>query len=339
LVANWQGTRSRIDSAEGTSIRGVSLTTAVQQGESTGTGGRSAARPGLRLRDCVVSEKSPFVAMTAETARRKRVDPLELRIRTLLHLPRIAGYSGWMARRLVWAELSRVADHLADDVRRSSGTAVEGDYALSRLRFAEIPEAFAAPIIAARHYLRSARPDSRYYALLDPVRQLPVSMCSVSPLRWRRVATQIKTQFGIEPERVWDVSRVHSCDSAPPNAISYLLARVRTALRQSHSEVDLLATAVDRNLGFSGVSYRAANWQHWITVQPRPYLYHNRSYTSPRQLRERFGTSAMAELQKLHPDQTFEQSRVKLRESLIFCWRIKGGTEVIPAAARLPIHR
>jgi hypothetical protein len=169
--------------------------------------------------------------------------------------------------------------------------------------------------------------------------QVPVCICSVSPLQWRRVAGQIKKQFGVVPERIWDVSRVYTCDSAPPNAISYLLSRVRTVLRQSDVGVDLLTTAVDRNLGFSGASYRAANWQHWITVQPRPYLYHNRSYASPRQLRQRFGTSAIAQLQKSHPDQMFEQSRVKLRESLIFCWRVRGETEFIPEAAALPIHR
>ena len=43
---------------------------------------------------------------------------------------------------------------------------------------------------------------------------------------------------------------------------------------------DLLVTAVDPNLGFTGCSYRAANWQQWMTVKARPYLYENGRYVS-----------------------------------------------------------
>jgi hypothetical protein len=332
----------------GSRIPGVSLSTAVQPDTHVdvqprpGPAGKRAAgttAPAkLRLRECLELD-SPFVAMTAEVAHRERVDARALRIRTLLHLPRIAGYSGLMPGRLVTAELVRVARQLAGDVRETADSVPAGAFELRDLVFAPVPAKLAAPIIVSRHYLRSARPDSQYYALLDPMNRQPVSMCSVSPLQWRRVAGQINTRFGIPRERIWDVSRVYSCDSAPTNSISYLLARVRTALRRSEVGVDLLTTAVDTNLGFSGASYRAANWQPWMTVQPRPYLYHNLSYASPRQLRLRYGTSAIAELQRLYPGETFEQSRVKLRESLIFCWRVRRETELIPEDSRLPIRR
>jgi hypothetical protein len=294
--------------------------------------------PKLRLRDCLASD-SHFESMTSEVARQEGVDARALRIRTLLHLPRIAGFSGLMPCRLVKAELGWVARQLGRDVRSTAGLVSTDAFELRDLRFASIPASVAAPIVGSRHYLRSVRPDSQYFALLDPMCRQPISICSVSPLQWRRVAGQINTQFGIPGEHIWDVSRVYSCDSAPANSISYLLGRVRTALRQSGLGVELLTTAVDTNLGFTGVSYRAANWQQWITIQSRPYLYHNRSYASPRQLRQRFGSSSVTELQRLHPDQAFEQSRVKLRESLIFCWRVHGETEFIPEAARMPIHR
>jgi hypothetical protein len=311
------------------------LSTAVQPNVRA----RPAGRAGVHLADCLASEDSPFVAWTTDVARSRRVDERALRVRTLLHLPRIAGHSGLMPERLVRAELCRVADQLSSDVRRVAGRVPLGSWDLRQLQFAVVPSEVAAPIIEAGHYLRSARPDAQYFALLEPARNLPVSVCSVSPLQWRRVANQIRTQVGVPQERIRDVSRVYSHDSAPPNAISYLLARVRTALRQSDPGVDLLTTAVDRNLGFSGASYRAASWQHWITVQPRPYLYHNRFYASPRQLREQFGTSTIAELRELHPRHSFERSWVRLRESLIFCWRVRGETEFIPEAERPLIHR
>ena len=53
-------------------------------------------------------------------------------------------------------------------------------------------------------------------------------------------------------EAVRDVSRVYSFDSAPFNAISFLLSRVRHHIRKTCPEVRLLSTAVDPNLGFTG---------------------------------------------------------------------------------------
>ena len=194
-------------------------------------------------------------------------------------------------------------------------------------------------IFSMRHYLRSARPGSLNYALVDPACRLPVSLCSVSPLQWRRVGNQISAQFGVPIARTWDVSRVYSCDAAPPNAISYLLARVRHDLRRSRVPVDLLTTAVDPNLGFTGASYRAANWQQWLTIQPRPYLYLDGRYVSPRQLRQQFGSAKLSELQATHPGQRFEQSWVRLRDSLIFCWRLRGETEVVPPDQQRLLHR
>jgi hypothetical protein len=277
--------------------------------------------------------------MVDDVARRLEVDSRSLYVRTLLHLPRVAGYSGLMPRWQVNAELVRVARQLAKDNRAIAALVPQGSFELRDLRFARIPAKTAEPIVSSGHYLRSVRQNSLHFALLDPVQYLPVSICSVSQMQWRRVTRQINTQFGVPGERIWEVSRVFSLHSAPPNAISYLLARVRTAFRNLDVAAELLTTAVDTNLGFTGASYRAANWQHWITVQPRPYLYHNRMYVSPRQLRQRFGTSGIADLKAMHPQQTFEHSRVRLLDSLIFCWRLRGETESVPETSLRRLHR
>ena len=101
---------------------------------------------------------------------------------------------------------------------------------------------------------------------------------------------------------------------------------------------DLLVTAVDPNLGFTGGSYRAANWQQWMTVRARPYLYENGRYVTPRQLRERFGTSSLVELQAKYPGR-FQQSRVRLLDSMIYCCSVNGETKVVPAQERRRLHR
>jgi hypothetical protein len=131
---------------------------------------------------------------------------------------------------------------------------------------------------------------------------------------------------------------MYSVAGAPPNAISTLLSKVRTVIRRNISSAALLVTAVDPNLGFTGSSYRAANWQHWMNVKARPYLYESGRYVSPRQLRERFGRCSFIELQAKHPGR-FQQSKVRLLDSMIFCCSVNGETTVVPAQDRRRLNR
>jgi hypothetical protein len=150
------------------------------------------------------------------------------------------------------------------------------------------------------------------------------------------VGNYIRSEFGIPQEMILDVSRVYSRDVAPHNAISSLLSKVRRSLSGT---IDLLITAVDPNLGFVGSSYRAAGWQLWMTVEPRYYLYCDRRYASPRQLRERFGTANLDELKASHPGQYFERRRAHLLDSLIFCCRTRSPTEAIRLSDKFPLRR
>ena len=209
---------------------------------------------------------------------------------------------------------------------------------LRDLLFEKIDVSRALPLLTLLHYLRSTRQASLYFALVDPVNRLPVTLCSLSPLEWKRIASRICAEVGVPRERVWDVSRVYSVDGAPHNAISLLLSRVRNYVRQNVPNADLLVTAVDPNLGFTGCSYRAAGWQQWMSVRARPYLYENGCYISVRQLRERFGTSSLMELRAEYPGR-FEQSSVKLLDSMIFCCSVNGETTVVHDQERRRLRR
>lgn len=295
--------------------------------------------PSMALADCRAHD-SEFGVLVRQVAERKKVEPRALAVRALLHLPRVAGRKGWVSRRQVDAELERCAADLLDDqakVRRLIPPAA--DYRLDQLTFVaydndEVP----AEIFTHLHYLRSARPGSRNYALVDPDRGLPISLCSVSPLEWRRVGRQITKQFGVPMEAVWDISRVFSFDVAPPNAISYLLSRVRNDIRKTEPGVRLLSTAVDPNLGFTGTSYLAANWHRWMTIKARPYMYFDGAYVTPRQLRTRFQTTNLEDLTAAYGDK-FELSHAKLLDSMIFCCRIKGETENVPLERQHRLYR
>jgi hypothetical protein len=290
---------------------------------------REGPARGLRLTDCY-APGSLLAQRVDVTARKVGVDPRALSVRVLLHLPRVATLTGEMTRDQLDRELFHNSRQLREDVRAAGDLVSAREFALQDLVFAPIPAERAEAVFRSLHYLKSARPGSVNFALLDPVGRLPVSLCSVSPLESRRVGGQIHARFGVPPERIWEVSRVYLAHATPPNAISFLLARVRGAVRRRVSGLDLLVTAVDPNLGFTGASYRAANWQQWLAVASPPYLYHDRRHVSPRQLRQRFGTCALAELKARYPGQRFEQSQARLRDSLVFCCRLTGETEALP---------
>jgi hypothetical protein len=266
------------------------------------------------------------------------VEPRALAVRVLLHLPRVASHSGWVTTRQAQRELRINAERLRSDVRAARSHLPLRKFPLRELAFEQIDSCRALPLLKSLHYLRSARQGSLYFALVDPIDRLPVSLCSVSPLEWKRVQNRITAQFAIPIGRVWDVSRVYSVDRAPPNAISLLLSRVRVHLRRNMHSTDLLITLVDPNLGFSGCSYRAANWQQWMTVSSRPYFYENSRHVTVRQLREQFGTSNLVELHAKYPGR-FQQSRVRLLDSMIYCCSLKGETKVVPAQDRRRLNR
>jgi hypothetical protein len=293
----------------------------------------------LHLDECrTFLPAASFSALAMATARRVGVEARALAVRALLHLPRVASHKGWLTRSQVERELRISAKGLLVDALAARSHVPGNRFLLRELLFEEIDPSRALPLLTSLHYLRSARPGSLHFALVDPIHGLPVSLCSVSPLEWKCVARHIFAQFAIPPERVLDVSRVYSVDNAPANSISSLLSKVRTYFRRTVPSSDLLVTAVDPNLGFTGCSYRSANWQLWMTVKARPYLYENGRYVSLRQLRERFGTSNLLELQANYPGK-FDKSRARLLDSMIYCCSVNGETKVVAAQDRRRLHR
>lgn len=306
-----------------------------------GLGSLSTRQPhppaAMMLDDCR-SNAPAFAELVEGIAGPRNVPPRALSVRTLLHLPRLARSSGAIRRSDVIAELRRNADRLQTDYQAIEHLIPSDEFPLSDLRFVEVGDGVADQVFSRLHYLRSARSGSLNFALVDPVHRRPVTLCSVSPLEWARVAHQLGRQFDVPSGSAWDVSRVYSFAAAPSNAISFLLAKVRQAMRMV-KDARVLTTAVDPNLGFGGASYRAANWQQWMSVEARPYLYVDGLYASPRQLRLRFGGANMKELRRANPGTRFEQSRVRLLDSWIFCCRLHDATEAVPQDAQRRLRR
>lgn len=266
------------------------------------------------------------------------VEPRALMVRARQQLPRITKFSGQVDPHRAERELRLCALQLRSDTRAAAGYLPPGPFALADLVFTPIDVMDAAPLLTRLHYLRSVRPDSAYFALTDPATSRPVVLCSASALQWPRLERRLLDRFAVARDQVLDISRVFAVDNAPANSISTLLSRVRTWVRRNRPETTLLTTVVDPNLGFSGSSYRAANWQPWMTIKARPYLYHHGRFVTPRQLLEQFGTSNFGELRRRDP-RSFEMSRPRLADSLLYCCRVRGGTEALDPAQITRLNR
>jgi hypothetical protein len=312
----------------------VAVRPATEAGDRSRTAGTR-----LHLNECRnFSRATSFPALVMETALRVGVEPRALGVRVLLHLPRVASHDGWVTRWQAQRELRISAGRLHGDARAVSDHVPGKKFSLRDLAFEVIDPLRALPLLTSLHYLRSAREDSLYFALVDPIDRLPVSLCSLSRLEWKCVSNQLQGQFDTRPSGAWEVSRVYSMDGAPANAISLLLSKVRIYFRRNFPSADLLVTTVDPNLGFTGSSYRASNWQQWMTVKARPYLYEYGHHVTPRQLRERYETASLIELEGRFPDR-FQQSKVPLLDSVIYCCSLKGETKVVPAQDRRRLNR
>jgi hypothetical protein len=269
-------------------------------------------------------------------ARLWRVDRRALAVRTRLHLPRYMDADGTVRYREAIAVAVRNAKRLRKDQRAVRDLIPRREYALEDLEFRQIGED-AERVFGSLHYLRNARRGSLNFALVDKNTGAPLTLCSASPLEWRRVAEQLKLQFDVPQEAVWDLSRVYSFEGAPPNAVSSLLAQVRKYFRK-RGDVQLLTTAVDPNLGFSGSSYLASNWQLWMTVRARPYLYFKGRYMSLREMWASFpDVRSIDEL--CGANRHAKRSTAELKDSLIFCCRIRGATELVEPESRHRILR
>ncbi|MFF0340967.1 hypothetical protein [Kribbella sp. NPDC004875] len=299
---------------------------------------RRSRRPRLMLDDCRKQDPE-FERLLSRVATEYDVYWRALEVRTLLHLPRVARADGSMSSGAVFAELRRNAERLRTDHWEIKDLVPEDEFLLSDLRFAAIDGRQADQIFSKLHYLRSARAGSMNFALVDPLNHLPVTLCSVSPLDWAKVGKRLQAQFAVPSGAAWDVSRVYSHSVAPKFAISHLLSRVRQVMAREVPEAQVLTTAVDPNLGFLGTSYRAANWQQWMSIEARPYLYVDGAYASPRQLRSHWGGANLTQLRGQYRKTVFEQSRAKLLDSLIFCCRLREVTEPVPADQRRRIRR
>ena len=204
----------------------------------------------------------------------------DLLLQALLHLPRLAGADGTIDVDLAAAEIERLRARRYEELAplRWMVEPPPETPSLAELKVKIIGRQDAEPILAHFHYLRSFREDSVSVAALYNHRV--VALCSVSPLDLPALRSRLPIASFKEAAVV---SRVFAFDWAPRNAISYLLARTEVSAALNHN-VRMLLTYLNPNMGFSGASYKAANWVELGLETGTRYAYLHGDYITDRRL-------------------------------------------------------
>ena len=203
----------------------------------------------------------------------------DLLLQALLHLPRIASTDGRVGVGEAVVEIDRLRALRSGDLAPVRWMAVSppGDPALPTLKVSVIGREVAAPVLERFHYLRSPRSDAVTVAALAGDRI--AALCSFSPLDLDVLGERLPLA---SPQQALVVSRVFAFDWAPRNIVSYLLARAEQLV--AHDGVHMLITYVNPNLGFTGASYRAANWLPLGIETGTRYAYLSGRYVTDRRL-------------------------------------------------------
>lgn len=232
--------------------------------------------------------------MATCAANRHSVSPHEVLVRLLLHLPRDADADAEVESRIADAESERVAADLASATAAYSSwqeLPASGEPKVGDLRLTGVSEATARAVLERFHYLSSFRPSSEHLGGLvhDGREDRLVALLSISGLDVPTIAEQPPAD--VAPEDIAVLSRVFAFDWAPHNTLSFLLARASRTLRRRAGAPRLLLTYLNPNLGFTGASYRAANWVLWGREVGTRYAYLDGRYTTDRELQRCFGSA------------------------------------------------
>jgi hypothetical protein len=239
-------------------------------------------------------EEFARIASTAE------VSPRDLKTFSLLYLPRLASSS--LTKDAIRSEIQKVSILLRKNGSSEShpmgSDAVIND--VNRLTFSQISEEDASLIIRKHHYLGASRRNSIHFGL-GFASIVERKLCAVLTLSYYDL-WHIPLPPGVNPAQTRVISRIFAFDSAPKNAVSYLIGRVTRWLRQHEPLTRFILTYVNPAMGFSGASYRAANFLLYGYEMGTRYCYVDGLYITDRELEAQYGTSNPAALTTLLKD-------------------------------------
>jgi hypothetical protein len=250
-------------------------------------------------------------ALIDEQAKKHKISSRDLTVLTLLYLPRIM-HDDYPSDDALRTEVERLCALIIQKAAHHKDWQDPPQASLdspSDAVFCCITQEEARIVHENFHYIGSFRPDGMHFALKTRFEQKIVAVASIAPYDLSHITPILPEQ--LESGNVLVVSRVYSFDWAPRNTTSYILSRVQKHISQQSKQIAMLLTYVNPNLGFSGASFRAANWKFFGREDDTRYCYLDGRYITDRVLEKTYGTSDATMLaQKLGA--RFEASTISL---------------------------
>jgi hypothetical protein len=207
--------------------------------------------------------------MIDDLSRMSYIRGRDLTRQLLLHLPRFSA-DELSDPRVIRAEAERLAAKIESKRmgygfcgdRPRIGTLLKKDVELREC----IPQ--VARIIHERfHYIGSYHEGITHLGLFkNGAEEFPMALASLAPMDIRRLDPLFPSAE--DKKKILVISRVFAFDWAPQNTISHLLAQVTRWVKKSMPEVESLLTFLNPNLGFTGASFKAANWNFFLEIEP-----------------------------------------------------------------------
>lgn len=213
------------------------------------------------------------------------VDELSLLHQLSLHLPRFDPDFLQENENVVIEEADRLA-RVLNERRSEYSSHLESTLPdLEDLEFVKLENDVAKPILEDFHYIRSFRQSSLHFGLRRKGANCwPVAMVSLSPFDLKNIRFCDVNATREIHTKTMVLSRVFAFPSAPRNALSFMFAKLRCWIKKENMDVNYLVTYVNPNLGFTGASYRADNWQLLGEEDGTVYHYVDDNYATDRAL-------------------------------------------------------
>src|SRR5580700_7081618 len=225
----------------------------------------------------------PLRAAVHEVAFATGTSDRDLEKQLLLHLPRFSP-SELAEPGRIWAEAERLAERrlqLQAPYAHWADQPLIATFQKMAVHATPCGKDVASVIHERFHYLGAFRAGDHLALYANATADVPMALLTLSPLDISHLRPLYPTAR--DRSKVLVVSRLFAFDWAPRNSVSYLLGQASKWIRDRWPEVGTLLTYLNPNLGFTGVSYGASNWTHFVEV-PARYAYLAGNYVTYRNL-------------------------------------------------------
>jgi hypothetical protein len=226
-------------------------------------------------------------------ARERAIDPLALRSRLLLPLPRLVTADDLPGERDIQQEILAVCDCLEESKRKygreytQSLDLPERPIALGDLEFGPLDADTAKMYHESFHYIGSYRP-GHHFAFRDKSSGRIVCIGSTANFDLKHAEEKIPPQIDLQSVSVF--SRFFAFRWAPQNTFSYFWGKLRRQMIEQY-DTKLMFSFINPNIGFNASSHKAAQWVDFAHEEATRYMYLDDRYRTMRFFVENYGVS------------------------------------------------